>query len=341
MISALGRRDTHVPFRDSKLTRLLQPALAGNSLTTLVATVGPALANRSETLSTLEFATRCSRVHVATAINLVAQANSSGSSPALNGAAAALADELSRLKADHAVALERLSQRHTAHETENAVGGSGLTLDADGQRHVLRLLARVHSQASAVARAGLDRDTLDRAVQARLRNDDGAAAADGDDFEPEEVAGAIREVDAGFSLLDGVLSAGAGFHEAARLAEGGSLTVGAAATFESVHDFVDHYEDLLRAVEVDLEIGRRAVGRMQTLVAAMRAALVAAALEQRRDLENWTRILNFTLAENANLRSLVADLADAVGPDAFLRITGRLPPDFDGGPAQEAVRDWT
>jgi hypothetical protein len=42
VISALiSKKRTHVPFRDSKLTRLLQDALGGNSHTTLIACVGP------------------------------------------------------------------------------------------------------------------------------------------------------------------------------------------------------------------------------------------------------------------------------------------------------------
>ena len=41
VIGSLAKKQGHVPFRDSKLTFLLQPALAGNCLTTLLATLGP------------------------------------------------------------------------------------------------------------------------------------------------------------------------------------------------------------------------------------------------------------------------------------------------------------
>ena len=60
---------THVPFRDSKLTRLLQDSLGGTANTTLIATVGPASANLSETLSTLLFAARCMHVQSRPQIN--------------------------------------------------------------------------------------------------------------------------------------------------------------------------------------------------------------------------------------------------------------------------------
>ncbi len=69
-LSALGNviaaladpHSPHVPFRDSKLTRLLQDSLGGTASTAMVATIGPAAVNYSETLSTLLFATRCMAV---------------------------------------------------------------------------------------------------------------------------------------------------------------------------------------------------------------------------------------------------------------------------------------
>jgi hypothetical protein len=49
-----------VPYRDSKLTRLLAPSLSGHSLTAVICTVSPASVNFYQTLSTLRFAA-CSR----------------------------------------------------------------------------------------------------------------------------------------------------------------------------------------------------------------------------------------------------------------------------------------
>ena len=51
-------KSTHIPYRDSKLTRVLQDALGGNSKTTLIITCSPASYNESETISTLRFGTR-------------------------------------------------------------------------------------------------------------------------------------------------------------------------------------------------------------------------------------------------------------------------------------------
>lgn len=55
VIRALGQKKEHVPYRESKLTRLLSSALGGNSLTALVVTLSPSSWNAAESLSTLRF----------------------------------------------------------------------------------------------------------------------------------------------------------------------------------------------------------------------------------------------------------------------------------------------
>ncbi|XP_018429368.1 PREDICTED: kinesin-like protein KIF3C [Nanorana parkeri] len=63
VISALvDGRSTHIPYRDSKLTRLLQDSLGGNAKTIMVATLGPASHHYEETLSTLRFANRAKNI---------------------------------------------------------------------------------------------------------------------------------------------------------------------------------------------------------------------------------------------------------------------------------------
>jgi len=64
VISALGEESTrnHVPYRDSKLTRLLQDSLGGNSHTLMVACVSPADSNVEETISTLRYADRARKI---------------------------------------------------------------------------------------------------------------------------------------------------------------------------------------------------------------------------------------------------------------------------------------
>ena len=52
----------HIPYRDSKLTRLLQDSLGGNSKTVMIATIGPASYNFEETLLTLRYANRAKSI---------------------------------------------------------------------------------------------------------------------------------------------------------------------------------------------------------------------------------------------------------------------------------------
>ena len=58
VINALTDNASHVPYRDSKLTRVLQESLGGNSLTTLIVTCSANGYNQSESLSTLRFGQR-------------------------------------------------------------------------------------------------------------------------------------------------------------------------------------------------------------------------------------------------------------------------------------------
>eukprot|EP00898_Chlorokybus_atmophyticus_P000842 jgi/Chlat1/1759/Chrsp134S02085 len=72
VISALGdpqRKVTHVPYRDSKLTRLLQDSLGGNSRTVMIACVSPADKNYAESLNTLRYANRARNIQNTPTVN--------------------------------------------------------------------------------------------------------------------------------------------------------------------------------------------------------------------------------------------------------------------------------
>ena len=58
VINSLTEGAKHIPYRDSKLTRVLQESLGGNSMTNLVITCSPNFMNQSETMSTLRFGQR-------------------------------------------------------------------------------------------------------------------------------------------------------------------------------------------------------------------------------------------------------------------------------------------
>ncbi|CAH1454168.1 unnamed protein product [Lactuca virosa] len=74
VISALGdekkrKEGGHVPYRDSKLTRLLQDSLGGNSKTVMIACVSPADTNAEETLNTLKYANRARNIQNKAVVN--------------------------------------------------------------------------------------------------------------------------------------------------------------------------------------------------------------------------------------------------------------------------------
>lgn len=62
VISALAENSPHIPYRDSKLTRLLQDSLGGNSKTIMIANIGPSSYNYNETLTTLRYAHRAKTI---------------------------------------------------------------------------------------------------------------------------------------------------------------------------------------------------------------------------------------------------------------------------------------
>ena len=74
VISALGdetrmRQGAHVPYRDSKLTRMLQDSLGGNSRTLMIACVSPVDSNSEESKSTLQYANRARNIKNKPVIN--------------------------------------------------------------------------------------------------------------------------------------------------------------------------------------------------------------------------------------------------------------------------------
>lgn len=69
VVSALAARKSHIPLRDSKLTRILDGSIGGNCRTALLVCVNPAFEHVGETQNTLEFASRAMRVEVDAKVN--------------------------------------------------------------------------------------------------------------------------------------------------------------------------------------------------------------------------------------------------------------------------------
>ncbi|CAK9312145.1 unnamed protein product [Citrullus colocynthis] len=68
---SLGKRSGHIPYRDSKLTRILQHSLGGNARTAIICTLSPALTHVEQSRNTLYFATRAKEVTNNAQVNMV------------------------------------------------------------------------------------------------------------------------------------------------------------------------------------------------------------------------------------------------------------------------------
>ncbi|XP_032368431.1 kinesin-like protein KIF21B isoform X4 [Etheostoma spectabile] len=121
VISALGdqaKKGGHVPYRDSKLTRLLQDSLGGNSRTLMIACISPSDRDFMETLNTLKYANRARNIKNKVVVN---QDKTSQQISALRAEIARLQMELMEYKAGKRVAGEDGSEGFSDLYQENAM----------------------------------------------------------------------------------------------------------------------------------------------------------------------------------------------------------------------------
>ena len=69
VIARLVAHENHIPYRDSKLTRLLQNSIGGNSRTALVVCLSPAQWNAQESLTSLRFGMTASKIQNTATVN--------------------------------------------------------------------------------------------------------------------------------------------------------------------------------------------------------------------------------------------------------------------------------
>ncbi|KAK1281392.1 Kinesin-like protein KIN12B [Acorus gramineus] len=75
LVDVAHGKQRHIPYRDSRLTFLLQDSLGGNSKTTIIANVSPSICSANETLSTLKFAQRAKLIQNNAKVNEDASGN--------------------------------------------------------------------------------------------------------------------------------------------------------------------------------------------------------------------------------------------------------------------------
>ena len=68
-----GRRRGYVPYRDSKLTRLLKDSLGGNCKTIMIANISPSVTCYEDTLNTLKYASRARSIRTENRVNIETQ----------------------------------------------------------------------------------------------------------------------------------------------------------------------------------------------------------------------------------------------------------------------------
>ncbi|OQR87899.1 kinesin-like protein [Achlya hypogyna] len=162
VISALGdeaKKKLHVPYRDSKLTRLLQDSLGGNSTTLMIACVSPAAANFEETLNTLKYANRAKNIKNRPVVNHVVENEQ--------------ASMIARMKSE----IQELQQQLQSQAAEPEAADStreALEAEQAKSRSYKRLLreAKASAKEAATALVALERDvkTLGRPAQQRLND---------------------------------------------------------------------------------------------------------------------------------------------------------------------------
>ncbi|KAM4700823.1 kinesin-like protein KIF21B isoform 1-T6 [Discoglossus pictus] len=178
VISALGdqsKKILHVPYRDSKLTRLLQDSLGGNSQTVMIACVSPSDRDFMETLNTLKYANRARNIKNRVTAN---QEQSVEQVRALRAELARLRLELQEYKAGHRApgsdALSDMCEELSMLRSENASLRLRVTALQEAIRAINARVTRMAGQEAArlLQRAGEGHEHGDsnEEIQALIQN---------------------------------------------------------------------------------------------------------------------------------------------------------------------------
>ncbi|KAI3675271.1 hypothetical protein L1987_84859 [Smallanthus sonchifolius] len=118
LVDGANARTRHVPYRDSRLTFLLQDSLGGNSKTMIIANVSPSVSSAIETLNTLKFAQRAKLIQN----NAVINEDASGDVEALQHQIRFLKEELAILKRQNTSRSLRFSSKDENCSNASSIG---------------------------------------------------------------------------------------------------------------------------------------------------------------------------------------------------------------------------
>ncbi|XP_069800719.1 kinesin-like protein KIF21B isoform X2 [Dendropsophus ebraccatus] len=171
VISALGdqsKKILHVPYRDSKLTRLLQDSLGGNSQTMMIACVSPSDRDFMETLNTLKYANRARNIKNRVTAN---QEQNVQQVQSLRAELARLRLELQEYKAGHRVpgseALSDMCEELSMLRSENSSLRLRVTALQEAIRAINARVTRMAGQEAArlLQRAGDNNEEIQTLIQ--------------------------------------------------------------------------------------------------------------------------------------------------------------------------------
>uniref|UniRef100_K3W7F6 Kinesin motor domain-containing protein n=1 Tax=Globisporangium ultimum (strain ATCC 200006 / CBS 805.95 / DAOM BR144) TaxID=431595 RepID=K3W7F6_GLOUD len=154
MTTTTGNGGVHVPYRDSKLTRLLQDSLGGNSKTLMIACVSPAAINFEETLNTLKYANRAKNIRNRPIVN---QHEVSSTDDELAEQQKQSMGEIARMRAEIAHLHTQLQQSATGNGSNGTAPSSRPTTSSSSSSSIpaSRSGKREHSSSSSGAEVKL------------------------------------------------------------------------------------------------------------------------------------------------------------------------------------------
>jgi kinesin family protein 1/kinesin family protein 3/17 len=145
LVENANGKKVFVPYRNSKLTRVLQESLGGNSLCTMLATLSPAACNYEETLSTLRYANRAKAIKVAATKNEEAS-------------------QISRLNAE----IEELKKKLVEGDGAAGGGASGLLAEEERAEIKAKFQAQLKDMESMISSTWEEKSKLSQEQEAAL-----------------------------------------------------------------------------------------------------------------------------------------------------------------------------